>query len=166
MGPYRWPCDLVSSGWSRTPDRLPPLAEHLLPDRWRPRYRLSYLSDPLVVDLPRGPDGVLVLPYVEAFGYEEVADRDEAFIADLEDRYVLELAPDDCHKAGLSGGGPYYIAIPAPAADGHLYGDQHYGSFVDYLREVFRWGGFPGIARSAVHPTEQLAYLVENLAPL
>ena len=103
---------------------------------------------------------------MEAFGYEELADRDEAFIPDLEDRYILELAPDDCHKAGLSGGGPYYIAIPAPAADGQLYGDQSYGSFVDYLREVFRWGGFPGIARSAVHPTEQLAYLVENLAPL
>jgi hypothetical protein len=69
-------------------------------------YRLSYLSEPLVVDLPRGPDGILVLPYVEAFGYEELTDRDEAFIPDLEDRYVLELAPNDCHKAGSSGVGP------------------------------------------------------------
>jgi hypothetical protein len=29
----------------------------------------------------------------------------------LKDRYILELAPDDCHKAGLSGGGPYDVGF-------------------------------------------------------
>jgi hypothetical protein len=60
-----------------------------------------------------------------------------------DERYVL-IAPDDLHKAGASGGEAYGISVPDPRADGELLFERHGLLFVDYLRLVFRFGGFPG----------------------
>jgi hypothetical protein len=54
------------------------------------------------------------------------------------------IAPDDLHKAGMSGGDPYAMAVPDPRADGELLNERHGLLFVPYLRLCFRFGGFPG----------------------
>ncbi|MFO0554262.1 MAG: hypothetical protein U0271_38130 [Polyangiaceae bacterium] len=52
---------------------------------------------------------------------------------------------EDCTKAGFSGD-YLYIVLPNPAADFYLrWGDfEEHERFVDYLRNVVRWGGFRG----------------------
>ena len=57
---------------------------------------------------------------------------------------VITIAPDDLHKANISGGDPYQIGIPDLRADGELLNERHRLLFVDYLRLCFRFGGFPG----------------------
>lgn len=77
-------------------------------------------------------------------------------------RYAVVVAPDADHKAGYSGGDPYLVFFPDPAADATLEGAGV--TFVEYLRESFRWGGFPGLARYPA-PAE-LARLTEGLLPI
>jgi hypothetical protein len=64
--------------------------------------------------------------------------------AEEEELDEIIVAPDDLHKAGLSGGDPYAIAVPDPRADGELLNERHELLFVPYLRLCFRFGGFPG----------------------
>jgi hypothetical protein len=67
------------------------------------------------------------------------------------DRLPLLLAPDHLHKAGVSGGAPYGIDLPAAGADAPWDNDDlHRGlTFVEYLRSaILTWGGFPGWART------------------
>ena len=56
-------------------------------------------------------------------------------------------SPDYLHKANVSGGTPYGIAIPNPGADGLLRWEPHQTTFVNYLRIAFRLGGMPGWQR-------------------
>jgi hypothetical protein len=109
-------------------------------------------SDPLVVE-----------PYfkdLEDDVDEEEEDADEAGLFDV------WIAPDLVHKTGQSGGEPYSISFPDPAVDARLLGDEEYGTFVEYLRTCFRWGGFPGLRASANPPREELEYLTQGLTPL
>ena len=56
------------------------------------------------------------------------------------------LAPDDLHKDNTSGGDPYGLLLPCPAADFEFINERHGLLFVPYLRlAVLRWGGFPGL---------------------
>jgi hypothetical protein len=81
--------------------------------------------DPLVVDPPEGPLAEL---------YEE---DEEIFIS---------LAPDEFHKDNISGGGPYGLELPNPAADFMFMDEPHEVLFVPYLRlALLQWGGFPGL---------------------
>ena len=57
---------------------------------------------------------------------------------------VIMFAPDDLQKANTSGGEPYEIEVPDFAADGKAMNERHELYFVEYLRLVFRFGGFPG----------------------
>jgi hypothetical protein len=116
-------------------------------------------SDPLVVE-----------PY---FGdLEEDVDRGQddegAGEGEMEGRgpYEMMIAPDPVHKTGHSGGGPYSMCFTDPAADAPVQGDEDYGTFVEYLRVCFRWGGFPGLRTSAKPPRDELAFLTEGLSPL
>lgn len=68
---------------------------------------------------------------------------------ELVDPFSLELAPDDLHKANISGGAPYGIDLPFHGADPIFANEAHELPFVDYLRFCFRWGGFPGLDRHA-----------------
>jgi hypothetical protein len=83
------------------------------------------------------PDPLVVFPLEEAIEecQERMEDEGEAFIA---------IAPDDLHKADISGGAPYEIAVPDLCADAELLNEHHRLLFVDYLRLCFRFGGFPG----------------------
>ena len=90
--------------------------------------------------------------------------------------FVLELAPDYYHKANVSGGLPYGVALPAPVADATWEFYWKETTFVAYLRDCFRFGGLPGLegrpdnphlARDSSGPTaEQLEFLTRDLLPL
>lgn len=126
-----------------------------------PTARHDVVSDPLVVEAP---------PYDELEEYRELGDPDDPNARDDEGwtgRYRLEIAPDALHKANISGGSPYAIAIPDPGADAPVLElDAPYArTFVGYLRECFRWGGFPGLADEPDPPTAELARLTEGLLP-
>jgi hypothetical protein len=80
-------------------------------------------------------------------GLAECDDEDDAPSA-------ITIAPDDLHKANVSGGDPYEMAIPDLRADGELLNERHNLFFVDYLRLCFRFGGFPGYEGRADVPAE------------
>ena len=95
--------------------------------------------DPLVVDPPEGP--------LSGLGSY---DDDDGFVS---------LAPDDFHKDNVSGGDPYGLTLPNPAADFMFMYERHELLFVPYLRlAVLQWGGFPGLdgTGTAFEPLEQL----------
>jgi hypothetical protein len=104
-------------------------------------------ADPLVVTSPRH-----LLEMVDA---EEAADG-----------MALWIAPDDLHKANISGGDPYSITIPNACADAEFEFEWHQTTFVKYLRKAFEWGGFPGWERDKNPPTEAIVKLTEGFLPL
>jgi hypothetical protein len=61
-----------------------------------------------------------------------------------EEENTLIIAPDDLHKANVSGGSPYEMEAGNLGADGKLMNERHDLNFVEYLRLVCRFGGFPG----------------------
>jgi len=101
------------------------------------------------------PDPLVMLPLEELLAQ---ADGDEG--GELQ----IVLAPDDLHKANVSGDA-YYITLPNAHAD-FTFDDWHHTSFVNYLRITFQWGGFPGWERSRNAPREELKELSEGLLPL
>jgi hypothetical protein len=77
----------------------------------------------------------------------------------------IAIAPDHYHKADISGGAPYEIALPDPRADAELLNEPHRLFFVDYLRLVFRHGGFPGYAGRDRDVPAEIAILSQDLQP-
>jgi hypothetical protein len=111
-------------------------------------------SDPLVVE-----------PYFQD-QEEDMEFDDEEAGADQTGPFEAMIAPDPIHKTNHSGGDPYCIQFPDPAIDARLRGDEDYGTFVQYLRICFRWGGFPGLRTATPPPREELDYLTNGLSPL
>jgi len=97
------------------------------------------------------PDGPVAADPLVVYALDEglVDDDDEDGRAS-----VITIAPDDLHKANISGGDPYQIGIPDLRADGELLNERHRLFFVDYLRLCFRFGGFPGYDGAAEVPQE------------
>lgn len=77
----------------------------------------------------------------------------------------LSLSPDDCHKYGISGSGPYSIKVPCRAFDTMLLYEEHETTFVNYLRICFQWAGFPGLERDNRWPPGMLDFLRKDLLP-
>lgn len=77
----------------------------------------------------------------------------------------ITIAPDHYHKANISGGAPYEIALPDARADADLLNERHNLLFVDYLRLVFHHGGFPGYAGMDRDVPQEIAILAQNLEP-
>lgn len=75
----------------------------------------------------------------------------------------IPIAPDHYHKANISGGAAYEIALPDPRADAELLNEPHGLFFVDYLRLVFRHGGFPDYAGMDRDVPKEIAILTEDL---
>jgi hypothetical protein len=126
-----------------------------------PDWRYDY-SDPLVVEAP--------VNHIESEYAAWQADRDTEW-----DRgaFVVALAPDYLHKADVSGGAPYAMAVPNDGLDGLLRGERHQTIFVNYVRLCFRWGGFPGWkaaldgwAAPPSPPPSLLAELADSLLPM
>ena len=105
------------------------------------------------------PDTLVVEP--ASFAIEEL----DEFLDDREERerygsrYVIPIAPDDYHKANVSGGMFYNVSVPAVADDPPLNDERrHHTTFVRYLEIALTYGGFPGLARCDSHdfPLDQL----------
>lgn len=77
---------------------------------------------------------------------------------------AITIAPDDLHKANVSGGDAYEMAIPDLRADGELLNERHRLFFVEYLRLCFKLGGFPGYEAVGTIPAE-LGRLSAGLIP-
>lgn len=86
-------------------------------------------TDPLVVELP--PD---FLDYL----HEEWAEEKSG------EAFIVDLAPDHLHKAGISGGLPYGLPTDRPRVDTILLYERHCTSFTGYVRRALYWRGFPG----------------------
>jgi hypothetical protein len=92
-------------------------------------------ADPLVVQVP--------LAHVQAEFVQWQADQGTEWSDGS--GFAVDIAPDRLHKAGISGGPPYGLAIPNAAADVLLLWEPHQTTFTNYLRVAFAAGGFPGL---------------------
>jgi hypothetical protein len=92
------------------------------------------------------PDSAITTDPLVVYGLDEGALEydEEGEEGDEGSPVAITIAPDDLHKANISGGDPYTMEFPNPAADGELVGERHRLHFVDYLRLSFAFGGFPG----------------------
>ena len=105
------------------------------------------------------PDPLMVCSAEEALAMLESEDFDD------EDGSRIEFAPDALHKANVSGGSPYSIAVPNPAADALVEDGPRGVTFVEYLRTaILAWGGFPGWEDAKQIPAE-LDDLRRDLVP-
>ncbi|MFK7983262.1 MAG: hypothetical protein AB8G86_24995 [Saprospiraceae bacterium] len=122
-----------------------------------PIYNEKFIPDPVVI--PYLNDDFL--DYIKSQYSEEHWGDKEAL------EYVYErgipLAPDDLHKDNISGGEPYCIKLSKHTTIDNFFPwgftemEQDYQSnnlfgfepnnqtFIEYLRYVFKWGGFSGI---------------------
>jgi hypothetical protein len=140
------------------------------PDTWAEAGRLP-MNDPLVVD-----SLAWVLEQADEWEGEGRVRPFKAW-----------LAPDLYHKANVSGGAPYTVALPDGRADAPLdgvvvllpnpltpgTGADHLETkefFVEYLRRSFRWAGFPGYAAGGEpapdRDLDRLRPLVARMVPL
>jgi hypothetical protein len=88
--------------------------------------------------------------------------RDE----EVESAQLLEIAPDEFHKANISGAGPICISAARPEFDPVLIGQSGSFTLLSYLRWAFEWGGFPGFEYIADAPKEMLAEWRQGLTRL
>lgn len=107
-----------------------------------------------------GPDPLMIEPLqMVTQTFEQVG-----FTGDM----WVYLAPDEVLKAGEGGCGPYSMRVPSASADGifGMQGDSQGPTFVEYLRNAFKWGGFPGWESRKERPQAILDRLAEGLLPL
>jgi hypothetical protein len=101
-----------------------------------PGWDFDYL-DQLVVEAPVD----FILSEFEDWDHDRGTDWDRGSL------FELPIAPDYLHKADVSGGAPYSVAVPNPGADGLLLWEPHMTTFSNYLRIAYRMGGMPGWQR-------------------
>lgn len=104
------------------------------------------------------PDQLMVFPPAYALDdlalyLSEKAERDKH-----DDPYVVPIAPDYFHKADVSGGSPYAIAVPAEADDPPMLNTPVAETFLQHIESALVFGGFPGLADCHDHtwPIERL----------
>lgn len=111
-------------------------------------------TDPLVVDV----DESYIRSEYEAWECRVAEDGlDEA------GPFRVSFAPDDIHKANVSGGAPYELDVDKPDFDSIVYNERHGHTFVAHIRNAFRWGGFPGFELEASRPNEFLDSIAGSL---
>lgn len=116
-----------------------------------------FYSDPLVINPIKDPPLPFYADMVFDYTGEETTDPP----------YGIWLAPDAIQKANMSGGGPTIIMVPNPAMDSPLVSEQWDGVlFMNYMRQCFQWGGFPGLRDGLDYPAEELNFLTKDLLPL
>jgi hypothetical protein len=98
------------------------------------------------------PDPLVVYPPSVA-----LAEFDE-FREEPEGDFLIPIAPDDFHKADVSGGMFYNVSVPAVADDPPLNDERHEVSFLTYLEIALENAGFPGLERCGGHtwPVDRL----------
>jgi hypothetical protein len=82
--------------------------------------------------------------------------------------FCIPFAPDDLHKANISGGLPYELCAAHPVLDPIVLNERHCFSFVAHIRHAFSWAGFPGfeIIGSNRIPIDFLNEIRNGLEPL
>ncbi|MGS2724443.1 hypothetical protein ACVBEJ_11935 [Porticoccus sp. GXU_MW_L64] len=58
--------------------------------------------------------------------------------------FALELSPDYYHKENVSGGPPYHVVLPCEA-NPKILGMEDSPRFLEYIKSVLGYGGFPGL---------------------
>ncbi|MGQ0841474.1 hypothetical protein [Actinokineospora sp.] len=105
-----------------------------------PALYLTYHQQPAPRSMPPGPEfpDPLCLGNAYYLGYEWEQCADPA-------HFAFALAPDELHKANISGA-THDIDLPDAVADPVLHGvaGRPGVTLVGYLRESVAWGGFPG----------------------
>ena len=102
------------------------------------------------------------------YGIQDAIDCVESGYGEDEEgeRVMYVVAPDALHKANVSGGEAYMIALPAPLADAEVEEEPHGVAFVEYLRiAILRWGGFPGWEHARDGQPAELDQLRSGLIP-
>jgi hypothetical protein len=90
---------------------------------------------------------------------ECVLDREERTRANVS--FSVPISPDIFHKANVSGGPPYALAVPAITEDPPLLHAVPTVSFLAHIERALRYGGFPGLAECPEH-TWPLSDLVRD----
>lgn len=116
-------------------------------------------------------NGVLYTDPLVIWGVEAVEQSYKEWwerIHEFQDYTPLRVgfAPDEFHKANVSGGGPYEIACDRSCVDSIVLNERHSIGFVAYLRIVFEWGGFPGFEMMPDAPHEFIHELKKGLLPI
>jgi hypothetical protein len=116
---------------------------------------------------PNWPHGLLdplMFEMSADYAVETYEDMVEQGIHQPGEPFAVDFAPDDLHKADISGGAPYAVHAPNPSADGIVLWEIHQTTFVNYLRTVMRYAGLGGLSPVKRHghevrpvPTEALA---------
>lgn len=108
-------------------------------------------SDALVVE----PIAAVV---EEAEQYAELENPAEEYWASESGVFRAPIAPDDYHKANMSGGMWLGVEIPNAEADPVVLEERHGLPFTLYLDLVLAWGGFLGLETVKEHtwPLEDL----------
>jgi hypothetical protein len=81
----------------------------------------------------------------------------DEFLSDQDERirhgipYSVPVAPDVYHKANVSGGLPYSLAVPATTDDPPLNNASPALSFLKHIEHALEHGGFPGLAACPQH---------------
>ena len=107
----------------------------------------------------------------KSIGQFEAQDRERekqiaaAAESPVDTRFPFDFAPDELHKANISGA-TYDVMLPDSAADFRLRGAKGYPWFVTYLRRSFAWGGFPGWVGHKNAPMREIGILTKDLLPL
>ena len=98
------------------------------------------------------PDPLVVYPPSVA-----LSDLDD-FQEEPEGSFLIPIAPDDFHKADVSGGMYYNVSVPAVGDDPPLNDERHGVSFLTYLEIALASAGFLGLERSDGHtwPVDRL----------
>ena len=109
----------------------------------------------------KGRDPLVVNPPEAAIAELDEADE----MMDALGHFEASLAPDDLHKDNISGGSPYSVQLPDPAADFIILNERHNLHFVPYLRfAILRFRGFPGVEGGDIE-FQYLPTLLDELEP-
>lgn len=111
------------------------------------------------------PDPIVVYPLQAVLEELEFFGEDPGWWEDCCGGFRIPIAPDSCHKANVSGGMWYGLAVPAEDDDPPLLEEPHGIRFLEYLELAIRWGGFPGLDGLEGPHTWPIAELTRGLLP-
>lgn len=93
------------------------------------------------------PDPLVVLPIRSALQELDTYLSDRQNYRHAFGSYRVPIAPDYCGKEDESGGMWSGIALPDATEDPLLLEEWHDTTFLGYIENAIRWGGFPGLER-------------------
>ena len=105
-----------------------------------------FLTDALVVN---------ELNELESDLKERLADRET---------WSVGFSPDIFHKSDMSGGPMYTFHLVGAQVDPYCFELESF--FVTYLRDVFKWAGFPGFKHYKNPPKKLIRSIVDDLVPI